>query len=212
MIENVFSGIVTQPIFPSTFQNYTLNRKFTDEEIRVLSRKHNQLKSHGFGSNNQSVNNYILEQPELKQLKSEIQLALDNYFLQVYNPKHEASVYITQSWLNFNLKNEWHPSHVHPNSFLSGVLYVQTTKDDVICFTRPINDFPLTVEPKEYNLYNTKTWYVRINVGNLIIFPSSLAHYVPRKETDGERISLSFNTFLRGTLGTEENLTELRLP
>ena len=46
----------------------------------------------------------------------------------------------------------------------------------------------------------------------LILFPSNLTHYVPPVEGESDRISLSFNVFPYGILGSEENLTHLRLP
>lgn len=52
--------------------------------------------------------------------------------------------------------------------------------------------------------------YQEVGTGNLMIFPSSLAHMVETvKEED--RISLSFNTFPVGYVGEEEALTALHL-
>ena len=43
----------------------------------------------------------------------------------------------------------------------------------------------------------------------LFIFPSPLYHSVSTKKGDNERISLAFNTFFKGKIGTEKDLTEL---
>jgi len=43
----------------------------------------------------------------------------------------------------------------------------------------------------------------------LFIFPSPLYHSVSIKTDNIERISLSFNTFFKGRIGTEKDLTEL---
>jgi hypothetical protein len=93
-------------------------------------------------------------------------------------------------------------------------LYISADKQvDAITFSK--TDFsPLRIIPTEYNYYNSPTWYYNVGVGDLILFPSSLHHYVtPVKESSyrQERISISFNTFLKGTLGSEYLLSELKL-
>ena len=47
--------------------------------------------------------------------------------------------------------------------------------------------------------------------GDLIIFPSSTNHYVAQKKENNKRISLSFNTFVKGKLGDNVSLNELFL-
>ena len=48
-----------------------------------------------------------------------------------------------------------------------------------------------------------------MKMGELIIFPSSLTHSVRANQSDEERISLSFNTWAKGSLGSERELTYL---
>jgi hypothetical protein len=43
----------------------------------------------------------------------------------------------------------------------------------------------------------------------LAMFPSYLRHSVPKNETKQTRVSLAFNTWAKGSLGSELNLTEL---
>jgi len=51
----------------------------------------------------------------------------------------------------------------------------------------------------------------QIKTGMLILFPSSLTHGVEIKKDNEERISLAFNTYFKGTLGSAKSLTELKL-
>jgi hypothetical protein len=44
-----------------------------------------------------------------------------------------------------------------------------------------------------------------------VLFPSSLLHGVNPVEEDETRISLAFNTFFTGTLGTPKDLNELKV-
>jgi hypothetical protein len=45
----------------------------------------------------------------------------------------------------------------------------------------------------------------------IILFPSSTTHLVENKGGDNTRISLAFNTFFKGTMGENSQLTELIL-
>ena len=59
-------------------------------------------------------------------------------------------------------------------------------------------------------MYNSDSWWLEVEENSLILFPSSLTHAVEKIETD-LRVSLSFNTFLKGNFGDSENMTGLRL-
>lgn len=50
-----------------------------------------------------------------------------------------------------------------------------------------------------------------VKEGMIIIFPSNLKHSVDKVKEDKTRISLSFNSFVKGSLGDKENLTEVKL-
>jgi hypothetical protein len=43
------------------------------------------------------------------------------------------------------------------------------------------------------------------------MFPSSTTHQVDTKKGTNTRVSLAFNTFYKGTIGSNSNLTELIL-
>ena len=45
----------------------------------------------------------------------------------------------------------------------------------------------------------------------IIIFPSNLKHSVNKIIEDKTRISLSFNSFVKGRIGNKEDLTEVKL-
>jgi hypothetical protein len=45
-----------------------------------------------------------------------------------------------------------------------------------------------------------------------LLFPSILIHDVDKNETDVERVTLSFNTFVRGTIGGKAQLSEVTIP
>ena len=67
-------------------------------------------------------------------------------------------------------------------------------------------DFPA----KEYNPFNSKSWWFETGTNDLVLFPSNLTHMV-EKVVGKERISLSFNTFLKGYIGEDLDLTGLHI-
>ena len=193
-------------LFPTALGMFNLGRDLTEEEKAVLL---NQETGPNMG-NRTSIERFVLRNPALVDLKNFIQKSVDEYFNSVIAPSKDASLYITQSWLNYTDKNQWHHSHEHPNSILSGVFYVQSTSVDKIYFED--NKYKQIEFPTErFNSFNSRTWWIEATQGRLVIFPSSLRHNVSQVETDTTRVSLSFNTFARGTIGAQENLTLLEV-
>ena len=66
------------------------------------------------------------------------------------------------------------------------------------------------MEKKEINIWNSDTYFCSVTDATLLLFPSWVQHQVPPNAmATKDRISLSFNTFVRGTLGARESLTEV---
>ena len=62
---------------------------------------------------------------------------------------------------------------------------------------------------------NLKIWYL-INIKfhprkQILLFPSYLKHRVLKNNSDHERISLSFNVFVKGIIGSKISNTELKI-
>ena len=180
------------------------------KEIRKIIDKEGMYKNYG---NSTSNNNYIFN-GKLKNIKQFCEEQLKIYVEQVISPKEELDFYITQSWLNVTKPGEYHHKHYHSNSLISGVFYISTIEDDKITFTDPnvkVREL-IKFEPKEYNVWNATNWFFPSVTNELILFPSWLEHRVEVNEkATTDRISISFNTFVKGTLGSRIDLTELIL-
>jgi uncharacterized protein (TIGR02466 family) len=116
---------------------------------------------------------------------------------------------ITTSWVAKVDKGKQANIHNHNNSFYSGVFYINSNdKFDKIKF---FNDTYKTIkiEIKDWNLWNSESWWFSVKTGDVILFPSSLTHMVETKQGDNTRISLAFNVFIKGTIGNNKSLTEL---
>jgi uncharacterized protein (TIGR02466 family) len=204
MIESTINGIFPTPIYMSK-----LDRELTKKELSFIDKsKLNFYRNEG---NITSNDNYILNQKVFGSLKEDLYLRVEDYFKKVLSTTDAVTPFITQSWLNYTETNQYHHKHQHPNSLVSGVFYVNCHEEfDKIKFFR--NDYQ-TIKPeiKDWNLYNSESWWFTVKTGDIILFPSSLTHMVETKEGDNTRISLAFNVFIKGTIGNNKNLTELIL-
>jgi len=180
------------------------------KEIRKIIDKEGMHKNAG---NTTSNNSYIFN-GKLKKIKQFCEQHIKTYVEQVICPTEELDFYITQSWLNITKPGEWHHQHYHSNSIISGVFYISTEEDDKIIFIDPNGEMKALIkfEEKEFNPFNSVSWYFPSVTNELVLFPSWLKHKVePNEKATTDRISLSFNTFVRGTLGKRKDLNELIL-
>jgi len=200
---SIISEIFSTPVF-----QYENVKDITEEELNLVENGIDRFRNVG---NSTSLDNYILDRKEFKELKSILTDKINNYFQEVYAPSNkDLELYITQSWLNYTTENEFHHSHHHSNSIASGVFYFKADKDDHICFEKD-KSFALDIPSDQTNNFNAKVWGVSVEPSMLVVFPSRVTHSVQQKSNNNLRISLAFNTFIRGTLGSKQHLTELRL-
>jgi uncharacterized protein (TIGR02466 family) len=194
-------------LFPTPIAIVELSRDYQTEELRFID----ELRRKTNVGNEISVNGYILDEPVMQGLKNELQAHVDRYYAEVHAPAAGSRLVITQSWSNYTRKGMFHHLHTHRNSFVSGVLYVKTNLgSDQIRFVRPkVNHFGF--EPTKWNIYNAESTVLDAVEKSLFLFPSDLPHEVLRMEGDEERISISFNTYVIGSLGSYSEKTELKI-
>ena len=197
-------------IFPTALYMSKLDRKLTPLELKFVDKnKKDFYKNDG---NITSNNNYILNEKPFLNIKKELDLRVKDYFEKIISPTDTITPYITQSWLNYTETNQFHHKHEHPNSLVSGVFYINCHEelDKIKFFKKDIYQM-IKPETKDWNLWNSETWWFSVKTGDIIMFPSSLTHMVETKEGNNTRISLAFNVFIKGTVGNNKNLTELHL-
>ena len=203
-MEATINGIFPTPIYISK-----LNRELTLKELSIIDKT--KLDTFNNEGNTTSNDNYILKNKEFKNLKEELDLKVQDYFDKVVSPANNITPYITQSWLNYTETNQYHHKHSHSNSLVSGVFYINCHEEhDKIKF---FNDkySNINLEIKDWNIWNSESWWFPVKTGDIILFPSSLTHMVETKQGDNTRISLAFNVFIKGIIGNNKQLTELIL-
>jgi uncharacterized protein (TIGR02466 family) len=124
--------------------------------------------------------------------------ATADYFYNVMHSDPNIEIYITDSWMNRTHKGKAHHRHRHPNSVLSGVLYLEGDYFETT-FHTGWNDL-FKYRMMEDNVWNSETYKVRASKNDLIVFPSKVHHEVEEYTGETPRITLSWNTFIKGRI------------
>ena len=203
---------VINNIFPTPIYTTKIDRGFTKQELQFV--KQQKKHCHNNEGNINTNDHYILNQKQFKNIKKFLDKHCKDYLDTIICPKDNIELYITQSWLNYTEANQYHHKHAHPNSVVSGVLYFDSdVKNDKILFShsKGYQQISPETDKEKFNLWNSGTWFFPVETGNLFMFPSSTTHQVKTKQGNNTRISLAFNTFYKGTVGSNSELTELIL-
>ena len=131
-----------------------------------------------------------------KLIDNEVQVFLQDAYKM--DPEH---VTMTSMWSNIHNSKSKHHVHMHPNSFLSGVIYLSTpdTHDNYpgnIFFVDPRYANRIQrADYKESTIYNENSWVFKPKKGMMLLFPGWLEHGTDagKFSDDQYRISLSFN-------------------
>ena len=187
-----------------------IDRKFTPLELKFVEKNKTQ-KPYKMAGNLRSEDTYVLNKKPFENIKKELDLRIKDYFEKIISPKDNIQPYITQSWITYTNKNEWHHKHAHPNALVSGVLYINSDEnfDKIKFFNEGYKTIRTTI--KEYNIFNSESWWFPVKTGDIIMFPSSLTHMVETKDGDNTRICLAFNVFIKGKFGSKDEIFELVL-
>ena len=133
------------------------------------------------------------EHPQFSELVEIIESAVAGVLSRM-ELEHEEFM-LTALWANINPPGAPHPPHFHPNNFLSGVYYLQVTPGvDSITFHEPRTQVDIVApHVRRYTQYTAPHYSLAVKPGRLVVFPAWLTHAVKRNESQGLRISISFN-------------------
>jgi len=194
---------------PVYFNNIQINK---EEKKFLINLKYERLKiDNGFVSKNK----YILNNKKTNNLKKNIINCLNNYLYDLLKVKKKIKFELLNSWCMRHKKNDFSHDHNHPNSFISGILYLKTNEEsgDLILKKNYDNIFPQTVkiEFEEFNSINSDLWYVKPKEGDIIFFPSNLRHAVTENKSEEDRYCCAFNFYPKGEFGNIENFDYLKI-
>ena len=198
-----------QPLFAEPYFRADISHAISDSQINFIK----NLEMIQNKTNLISEKLYIFEEPELKSIKEAVQQALDAYAKNVMGISQR--LYVTQSWSLVNPPNVGMHGHTHSNSVVSGSLYYCDMPEPVarMIFDRYKTYRQLELNPDEdkQNLYNTPMNIITPKKGEVILFSSDLQHFVETNTSTEPRYSIAFNTFVKGTLGSYRDVSELTL-
>ena len=194
-------------LFPTAVGIFEYDKPIFENQIEYV----NSLEKKVNVGNHTSVSNEVLKAKVLKDISKFIENSVGEYFSTIYQPKNKTSLKIIQSWSNYSEPGQYHHKHEHPNSFISGVFYLQTNPNvDKIYFYK--SGYQQLKTPTEnWNKFNSESWWLEAPIGRLFLFPSSLTHILEPVPCTKTRISISFNTFTIGNFGEVESKTGLTL-
>ncbi len=135
----------------------------------------------------------LQDRPELQELMDCVRAAATEA-LAALSLEHEG-ILVTGCWANVKPPGAGHPSHMHPNNFLSGVYYVRAPQaGGNILFHDPRHQ-PFIISPRtsERNQYNSRNADLAVRDGMMLLFPAWLHHSVTGNAGESERVSISFN-------------------
>ena len=202
--------MIVHQLFPEPLYFSKLERVLTKEELKTIDKY--KKKTNSNAGNTTSSENYVLENKAFNNLKKDLHTKVMDYFDKVICTDSLMTPYITQSWLNYTKNDQFHHKHNHPNSLVSGIFYISADKEvDSVTFCKPYPDDRLKLNINKNNMFNAISCTFPIETGDILLFRSSLIHGVEKKKDNSIRISLSFNVFIKGTIGNKNDLIELIL-
>jgi len=200
---NIHGLFPTPVLFAKFHRDWTKEEKeYFDEVAKSTTQNTGNLTS---------SNRYVLDDPVMKEIRDYYQFYLNHFMKSVYAPKNDVQAYITQSWMNYTKTGQYHHKHAHPNSWISGCIYINTDreKDRITFYNDKYHRIDLPTE--NFNPFNSSSWWFSVGTGDIVIFPSYLTHMVEQTTSTDTRVSIAINTFLKGYIGDEHSLTGLHL-
>tara|TARA_B100001996_G_scaffold163650_1_gene124811 strand:+ start:893 stop:1528 length:636 start_codon:yes stop_codon:yes gene_type:complete len=168
-------------------------------------------------SNSLSLDRNILDNPTFIDLKKFIHSFIQRYTEKVFRTNQKIK--LLQSWANIENNGDCHPVHFHPNSYMSGVMFVKSSFDSPpLILENPFRPYQLSVDlfngvgydfpPNELTNFSMKMTEIKPIPGNVVIFPSLTPHRVPQSH-GGERMTIAFNSYPELPFGSEEGVTQV---
>ena len=170
---------------------------------------------------------HLLNTEEFKSLKEEAYIHIKRYEKDVCGFKKDLKLKITESWYRetvphiegVRVPNNNHEMHNHPNSLLSGCIYLNVPDQpsdveipewdgkghDGINFVHKEGRGIFKNFNFEYDhnvtKYNSTNSFLKVESGDIILFPSYIDHFVSHNLSKTEtRKIISFNTFIEGDM------------
>tara|TARA_B100001113_G_scaffold303198_1_gene262999 strand:- start:44 stop:676 length:633 start_codon:yes stop_codon:yes gene_type:complete len=184
-----------------------------------LSYLESEIKKYEFERNTSNfitTSNRLLDDPPFIDLKNFIHNFVNRYTLKIFRTRQKIDM--MQSWVNITNNGDAHPKHYHPNSYMSGVMFVKSSSDApplmIENHYRPLQLYvdlydggDPTLPPNEFSNCDKSSEIIQPIPGRIVLFTSPTPHLVPVSSSKEERITLAFNTWPARPFGSNKDVT-----
>jgi len=179
----------TKKDYKEYYQNIEYNKTYDNDNLIFVSK-------------NLSVLN------EIKDLKKEINNCCNHFIKNILSMSSDFNIF--NSWFTKTKTNGFSDSHIHLNSWFSGVYYPEHNKNFNIKF---YNDNVFTFKDTINNcgVYNSRDWVINPQKNQLILFFSNLRHEICKNISEEDRYSLAFNVLPNGNFGTKDSKVNFKI-
>jgi len=200
------------PLFSSPVYSSTIDSLSAKNINHITTSKFKRTPNN---DGNISLDIFVLDSPELKELRFQIFSHINAYIYDTLRVKKNIKVKLLNSWAMQHLPKDYALPHTHGNSLFSGVVYIKTSKGcgDIVFMGRAKDNFSetITLEYEEFNIFNGGSWFFEPSDGLILLFPSHLTHQILPNLSDDSRYCVAFNIFVEGELGDFGTINTLSL-
>lgn len=154
-------------------------------------------------------NEQLFNKKEFSELKTEVKKHVDKFMREILQYDYDESFFAC-SWFNINKPGSHHHRHYHPNSIISGVVFVTRPEDSGHLLFNSPHQRDLQLSPKKGSTgspFHDGIFIPKQDVGCIAIFPSWLEHAVSMNMSKEDRVTIAFNVFVKGHIGSAHTLT-----
>ena len=181
-------------LFPTLLEEYELRKAPGLDNFKKHIKEQGKTSGHSLAVNGVSSHGGWdpLEDKSCVDIMNVFHQCIDDYNFKIGN---YPSI-ISGAWYNILPKGGYTDKHRHESSVVSGAFYCQLPEGDFGQFfvVSPLKPYMMcihNIEPTRYGVYEMD---IPIKEDHLYLFPSWLEHGSRVNNTDGERITVSFNT------------------
>jgi uncharacterized protein (TIGR02466 family) len=184
-------------LFPTTLylEDNLLNTKELKETVKLckdISKETPSKQVWASDTYNTLMTHNIVEDKRFKNILDKI-----TYHVNLFNKEHlsDYAYKPKAGWFTIYKKaQDFQESHIHVDNTYSAVLFVKSNEhSSSLYFENPLEDMIPPKDRKGQNELTYNNYQFRPTPGRLLIFKSSVRHFVPPSKKDNERISIAIN-------------------
>jgi uncharacterized protein (TIGR02466 family) len=184
-----------QNMFPTPI-GYLKDSNFTNKVLPIAKDILEKTPKHRWGYTTTFENNQITQHLESYDWIVSYVMNISKDFINRTGFRYKEHPKIQSIFVSKINNTEFHGRHTHPNSVVSGVMYLETTPNCapiVIEDPRSVRAFNGLMRDNKMYVTNQDTVAFFPKQGDILLLEAWVPHQVPKVEQEGNRITLVFN-------------------